>query len=191
MTPDVVGDPYLLDIAEIRSSSGFGHMKMVTPYRIEGGCPVCGGIWHISRGPRQQPDGWCSYSIECVPTSLTETFHRVRLNDRGKKYKSVDEIIEAARNVWLKPDVNKSLFKIGDVVSRCGRDEQLVYGADNDYGNVIDVIVIGNPNSYEKLGDVENNMAERYTFKYHLVNWKDKLRELGREDLIDVEKTQD
>jgi hypothetical protein len=51
----------------------------------------------------------------------------------------------------------------GDIVSRDGSDEQEVIGIDNDWGQIT-VKCIKEPKSgWCKLGDVETNLARRYT----------------------------
>lgn len=75
-------------------------------------------------------------------------------------------------------------FRLGDVVTRDGTDEHLVYGdIDNGYGNM-DVVCIKEPSQkWIKIGETESNLVRRYEFKYRLLNWRAKLREIGREDL--------
>lgn len=69
-------------------------------------------------------------------------------------------------------------FLVGDVVSRDGTDEHLVYSV-NDAGDLIGVVCIKEPSSqWTKLGETESNMARRYTFINKLLNYKEKMKEI-------------
>lgn len=88
-------------------------------------------------------------------------------------------------------------WRVGTVVTRTGEDEQMIYteahSRINEQGNrVVDywmnnmdiVCIKADSQGIYKVGDTESNLTRRYDFKYHLVNWKNKLKEIGREDLI-------
>jgi hypothetical protein len=53
-------------------------------------------------------------------------------------------------------------FKIGDVVSRMGDDEQVIISV-NDIGDMIEVKCI-KPNTVFNKGDIEHNCADSYDF---------------------------
>jgi hypothetical protein len=70
-------------------------------------------------------------------------------------------------------------FKVGDLVTRDGTDVQRVIEADEGYGNITVVCVkapLGWPNDdgthgepWCKVGDVESNLARRYSFAGDIV----------------------
>ncbi len=69
-------------------------------------------------------------------------------------------------------------MQIGDVVSRDGTDEHLVYHV-NDAGDLIGVVCIKEPSSdWTKIGETERNLTRRYSFINKMVNWEDKISEI-------------
>ncbi len=69
-------------------------------------------------------------------------------------------------------------MKQGDIVTRDGTDEHLVYDI-NDAGDLIDVVCIKEPNSkWIKYGETESNLTRRYNLIAHLINWKNEILKL-------------
>jgi len=64
-------------------------------------------------------------------------------------------------------------FKRGDIVSRDGTDEHLIYDM-NRAGDFINVICLKAPkDKWTAVGETEGNVARRYTLKEHLLNWRE------------------
>lgn len=84
----------------------------------------------------------------------------------------------------------KRELKKGDIVTRDGTDEHLVFSENEGYGN-IDVVCIkephvtdGNGKPWISIGEIETNLERRYNFLRKSTNMNDLLKIIGREDLI-------
>lgn len=77
-------------------------------------------------------------------------------------------------------------IKIGDVVTRDGTDEHLVFGINDPACDLIDVVCIKNPKSgWTKISETESNLTRRYTSLYRHVNYMDKLKMIVQLEDID------
>ena len=75
-------------------------------------------------------------------------------------------------------------FEFGDIVTRDGTDEHLIYLPVDNWGN-IDVVCIKEPSTrYIKLGETESNLERRYNFIRRSINCETLLNIIGRNDLI-------
>lgn len=88
---------------------------------------------------------------------------------------------------------NNPEFKKGDVVSRDGTDEYLIYDI-NSAGDLIEVICIKelltSPRNspWMLINETKSDPSNRYIFKYHIINWQEKLKIINKEDLINGRK---
>lgn len=118
---------------------------------------------------------------------------------------------QAAERVMSDAEAEMQKVRIGDVVSRTGHDEHLVYTNNHVYvdpadgkekvsywGTNFDLVCIkepmpleGDDEPYIKIGETESNLIRRYSYKYRLINYKEKLQEIGREDLIPGERVEE
>lgn len=88
-------------------------------------------------------------------------------------------------------------WRAGDVVTRDGSDENLIYtnrhvhineSGEEDvsyYMNNLDLICIKAPDAgWIKVGELESNLVRRYSFCYRMLNWKDHLKDAGLLDKV-------
>jgi hypothetical protein len=113
----------------------------------------------------------------------------VNQNNIRMMHRVVNEYLSNTRKYPF-PEVNENQFKLGDIVSRDGSDEHLIYAPVDDWGN-IDIVCIKEPKIYEgstepwiKIGEVESNLKRRYSFLRHSLNHEIILENIGRTDLI-------